>query len=167
MDDLTTTEPGASSPPVVVRARGRPGARTWLILLLAVLLGAGWVAAGALVRPLDQTCDPALATGACHETIEAALRRGMPRLHPLILAAHAEPGPAAGPGQFGHRATVTFSLLGVPGPTAVRLYFDAGAHWGGISDRGDVELALWAVAQGVLVAAGAIGVWRLRQRRRA
>lgn len=132
-----------------------------------VLLGAGWVAIGAAVRPLQLTCDPVLARDVCLETIDAALRKGMPRVHPPLLAAHAEPGPAARPDQFGHRATVTFDVLGVPGPISVRLFFDAGGHWGGIASRGAAELALWTLAQGVVAAAAAGWLWLLLRRHRA
>lgn len=135
------------------------------VLVAAVLLGLAAIAMGAVARPLQGTCDPALATDVCLETIDAGLRRGLPRLHPLILTAHAEPGPAAGPDEYGHRATVTYALLGVPGPTTVRLFFDAGAHWGGIPSRGDVELAAWAAAQGVVVAGAVVGAWLLLRRR--
>lgn len=140
----------------------------WRLPLAVLLLGALLVAMSAAARPLQQTCDPALTADVCLETVDAALRKGMPRLHPLLLAAHVEPGPAARPDQFGHRATVTFDVLGVPGPTSVRLFFDAGGHWGGIASRGAAELALWAVAQGVVVAAiTAGGLWRLLRPRRA
>jgi hypothetical protein len=160
---------GTTSSPTLTLARdaGRP---TWWpqMLLVVVLLGAVWVSIGAAARPLQQTCDPALAPDVCLETIDAALRKGMPHVHPLLLAAHAEPGPAAQPDQFGHRATVAFDVLGVPGPTSVRLFFDTGGHWGGIASRGAAELALWAVAQGVVAAAAAAGgLWLLLRRRRA
>lgn len=145
------------------------GRRTWRpgLLLIVVLLGAVWIAIGAAVRPLEQTCDPVLARDVCLETIDAALRKGMPRVHPPLLAAHAEPGPAARPDQFGHRATVTFAVLGVPGSTSVRLFFDAGGHWGGTASRGAAELALWALAQGVVAAAAAGWLWLLLRRHRA
>jgi hypothetical protein len=140
--------------------------RPWLILV-ALLIGGLWIATGLAVRPLRQTCDPALATDVCLETIDAALRKGMPGVHPLLVGAHAEPGPAAGPDQFGHRATVTFDVLGMAGPTTVRLFFDTGAHWGGIADRGTWELFLWAVGEGLAVAgAGAGGLWLLLRLRR-
>ena len=135
--------------------------RPWLILV-ALLIGGLWIATGLAMRPLRQTCDPALATDVCLETIDAALRKGMPGVHPLLVGAHAEPGPAAGPDQFGHRATVTFDVLGMVGPTTVRLFFDTGAHWGGIADRGTWELLPWAVGEGLAVGgAGAGGLWLL------
>ncbi len=125
-------------------------------VVIAILAGATWTAIGAVLPPRHETCDPALAADICHETIDAALRRGLPPAHPLLLAAHAEPGPAARPDQLGHRATVTFAVLGMPGDARVRLFFDAGGHWGGVVDRGAPELAAWALAQG-LVLGGGIG----------
>lgn len=130
------------------------------LILVMLLVGSAWIAVGAAVRPLQVSCDPALARDACLETVDAALRRGLPPVHPLLLAAHAEPGPAARPDQLGHRATVTFDLLGVPGPVSVRLFFDAGGHWGGIADRGAAELALWVLPQGAVAAAVAGWLWR-------
>lgn len=136
------------------------------ILLAAILLAALWVAIGVAVRPVRQTCDPALAADVCLETIDAAMRRGLARVHPLLLAAHAAPGPAAGADQLGHRATVAFAVLGMPGPVSVKLFFDVGGHWGGVADRTAPELALWTVAQGVVVAAVAGGSWLLLRERR-
>lgn len=141
--------------------------RTGLLtpILVAALVGAVWLAVGAGVRPLRQTCDLVLAADVCLETIDAALRDGLPRVHPLLLAAHAQPGPAARPDEFGHRATVTFNVLGMPGAVVVRLFFDAGGHWGGVADRDAAEIALWAVAQGVVVAVVG-GAWLLLRRYR-
>ena len=135
-------------------------------VLVAALTGALWVVLGVIARPIDQTCDPRLARPVCLETIDAALRKGLPAVHPLLLTARAEPGPAAGADQFGHRATVHFGLAGVPGPVSVRLFFDAGAHWGGVADRGAPELAGWSVAEGLVVAGAAAGAWTLTSRRR-
>ena len=162
--DATTPTPTPTPTPA-----GDPGRRLWppWLGLVVVLLVAGWVAIGAAVRPLKLTCDPVLARDVCLETIDAALRKGMPRVHPPLLAAHAEPGPAARPDQFGHRATVTFDVLGVPGPVSVRLFFDAGGHWGGIASRGSAELALWALAQGVVAAAAAGSLGLLLRRHRS
>jgi len=123
-------------------------------IVVAIVAGATWIALGAGLPPRSETCDRSLAADVCHETIDAALRRGLPPVHPLLLAAHAEPGPAARPDQLGHRATVTFGVLGMPGDVRVRLYFDAGGHWGGVVDRGVLELAAWALAQGLLLGAG-------------
>jgi hypothetical protein len=165
------TEPAAGTDPTIttpaVTRAGEVGPWTgWpRLLLVAVLVGAVWVAIGVAVRPLRQTCDQALAADVCLETIDAAMRRGLSRVHPLLLAAHAAPGPAARPDQFGHRATVTFDVLGMPSPVSVRLFFDAGAHWGGIADREATEIALWSVGQGVAVAAVAGGSWLMLRRR--
>lgn len=130
------------------------------------MIGLAWVILGVVARPLEVTCDPRLTTAVCVETIDAALRKGLPAIHPLLLTAGAEPGPAAGADQFGHRATVRFGLLGVPGPVSVRLFFDAGAHWGGIADQGEAELSVWSVAEGVVVAGAAAGAWTSFSRRR-
>lgn len=141
----------------------------WLVLL-AVLVGAGWVAFGSTVQPMRQTCDPTLAKEICLGSIDAALRRGMPAIHPLLLEAHATPGPAARPDQFGHRATITFGVLGVGQPASVRLFFDAGGHWAGVADTATAELAFWAIAQGIIVAlivAGALGLVMRVPRHRA
>jgi hypothetical protein len=135
-------------------------------LLGAALVGLVWVLLGVVARPIEQTCDPQLTRPICLETIDAALRKGLPAIHPLLLTARAEPGPAAGADQLGHRATVRFGLLGVPGPVSVRLFFDAGAHWGGIADRGAPELLSWSVVEGVIVAVTAAAVWLLLRRRR-
>jgi hypothetical protein len=135
-------------------------------LLGAALVGLLWVVLGVASRPIEQTCDPQLTRAVCLETIDAALRKGLPPIHPLVLTAQAEPGPAAAPDQFGHRATVHFGLAGVPGPVSVRLFFDTGAHWGGIADRGAAELAVWSLAEGIVIAAVAGGAWTLSSRRR-
>jgi hypothetical protein len=135
-------------------------------LLGAALVGLLWVVLGVVARPIEQTCDPQLTRPVCLETIDAALRKGLPAIHPLLLTARAEPGPAAGADQLGHRATVHFGLAGVPGPVSVRLFFDTGAHWGGIPDRGAAELAVWSLAEGIVIAAAAAGAWTLFDRRR-
>ncbi len=145
-------------------SRASAGRRT---VLAAILVGALWMAVGIAARPIDQTCDPALTRNVCLETIDAAQRRGLPAVHPLLLAAHAAPGPAARPDQFGHRATVRFTVLGVPGPVIVRLFFDAGGHWDGIADRQAPEMTAWtigwAIAAGIAVAVAAGGLgWLAR-----
>lgn len=132
------------------------------IVLAAALL----VAAGMAVRPLARTCAPSVRDDVCAETVSAALKRGLAPLHPLILGSHVEPGPAAGAARLGHKASVTFDLLGVPGPTTVRLFLDMGGHWGGEVDRSDAEIAAWAMAPLVLalgVAAGLVAVARGRR----
>ena len=135
--------------------RQRSRRRRPLSGLLAIALLTGIVAVGASVaEPRGITCAVGgLADQACRLTVVAAMERGLASFHPLILAAHVVPGPAADPGQYGLRATVTFDLLGVPGPTTVRLFYDIGAHWGGAPDRGALELAAWS-----LLAAGVVGV---------
>lgn len=158
---------GGTTDPRTPRLAGR--ASPWLIprVLGAVAIGVMWVALGVLARPIDRTCDPRLTTAICLETIDAALRKGLPAVHPLLLSAQAEPGPAAAADQYGHRATVRFGLAGVPGPVSVRLFFDAGGHWGGIPDRGAPELLAWAMGEGIVIAGAATGAWTLLRRRRA
>lgn len=121
--------------------------RRSLALLAVVVALTGLLAAGASAVPaLQITCAPGGPQDqACRDTVFAAQERGLAPFHPLILAAHVEPGPAADPGQNGHRATVTFDLLGIPGPTRVRLFYDIGGHWGGVPDRGALELAAWSL----------------------
>ncbi len=118
----------------------------------------GSAAAASSVSALRITCDPGLSEMACQQTVHAALERGLASFHPLILSAQVAPGEAAA-GQVGHRATVTFDLLGVPGPTTVRLFYDIGAHWGGVPSRTAAELAGWALLMaGFFVAAAALVV---------
>jgi hypothetical protein len=100
-------------------------------------------AVSANVPPLSVECPAdAMSAEACHASVDATLRRGLAAPHPLILAARVEPGPAGPTGQ-GHRATVTYDLLGMPHPTVVELYYDMGGHWGGVADHGWPELPLW------------------------
>lgn len=141
--------------------------RGWA-LLFGIVVGIGWMVAGTTAHPLQQTCDPALSAGACSETIVAALKKGMPRPHPLLLAAHAEPGPQSRNDQLGHRATVTFDILGVPSPTTVKLFLDIGGRWGGTASRSDTEMVLWSVGQGagVAVVVTGAGSWLVRRRGR-
>ncbi len=147
-----------------VRRSGRVG-HVW-VLVVGLLFGIGWMVVGTAAPPLQQTCDPALSAGACSETIAAALKKGMPRPHPVLLAAHAEPGPQSRNDQLGHRATVTFDLLGMPGQTTVRLYLDIGGRWGGSASRSDAEMVLWSVAQGAAIAVVVAGVGSFLVRRR-
>ena len=78
-------------------------------------------AVSANVPPLRVDCPTSgMTVEACHETVDATLRRGLVVPHPLILAAHVVPGPA-GPTANGHRATVTYDLLGMPDPTVIEL----------------------------------------------
>jgi len=93
------------------------------------------------------------------------MERGLAAVHPLILEAHVEPGPAAAPQELGHKATVTFTMLGIPGPTTVKLFADVGAHWGGVTDRGAGELGLWSLVAPLLVAGAILLGWRILGRR--
>jgi hypothetical protein len=131
------------------------------ILGLAALI----LAVGALGPPLHETSTAALSTSVRHETIVAALERGLAPLHPLILDASVEPGPASVAPELGQRATVTFSMLGVPGPTRVRLFVDIGAHWGGTPDRSGGELAIWSLLTPLVVLGSAQLAWRFRRGR--
>jgi hypothetical protein len=131
--------------------------------LLIAALGLA-LAVSANVPPLRVDC-PAdgMSLEACHASVDATLRRGLTAPHPLILAARVAPGPAAPDGQ-GHRATVTYELLGMPYPTVVELYYDLGGHWGGVADRGWPELQLWwAVPVVVLLGVGGLLVTRGRR----
>jgi hypothetical protein len=128
--------------------------------LVAVILAAATAAPW-----LHETFDPSITEEVGHETVVAALERGLAPLHPLILDARVEPGPASQPTQLGHRATVTFTMLGVPGPTSVKLFVDVGAHWGGTPDRGAVELALWSLATPLIAVGGPGLLWWIRGRR--
>jgi hypothetical protein len=137
-----------------------------LVALLLVACSLGLVIAGASAAPLSRSCSGALPDEACEAAVDAVLRRGMPSLHPLILAAHVEPGSAPGSEQTGHRATVEFDLLGVPGTISIELYFDRGAHWGGESDRADGEIVAWALAPLALALIVAVALLGLARRRR-
>lgn len=131
-----------------------------------VIVGLLVVIVGTSVSPLVRTCSAELDEAACESAVDAVLRRGLPPLHPLILGAHVEPGEAPASSQLGHRATVDLDLLGVPGTMSIALYFDQGAHWGGESDRSDVEVAGWALAPLLLAAVGAVVIVSLAWRRR-
>lgn len=126
--------------------------------IAGLMVGLVWMAAAAMVAPLRVTCAPSVPVDVCAETADAGLRRGMPRLHPLITEAVVASGPAF-PDGYGHRATVTYALL--PGPSVTeRLFFDAGGHWGAIPDHTDAELALWAtVPVAVAIGLGALAGW--------
>ena len=134
----------------------------------AVVLGALLlVAVGAGSPAPAPDCAAGMDHVACQSAVGAVVRRGLPQVHPLILATRVEPGSAPGPRDFGHRATVEFDMLAVPGPVSIELYYDVGAHWGGRLDRAEEELAAWAMAP--LVIAGLLAVslvglawWRRR-----
>jgi len=131
------------------------------LVLAAVLV----IMIGMSVAPISRSCARGLVEDACEGAVEAVLRRGLPALHPLILAATVEPGLAEA-GELGHRATVTFDLLGVPGATRVALYFDRGGHWGGESDRSETEVAAWTLLPLLLASAVGIGLVAVGWRRR-
>jgi hypothetical protein len=136
---------------------------------LAAIVTLGLVAliltVGSLLPPIHETSATSLSPDVRHETVVAALERGLAPLHPLILDASVEPGPASAAPELGHRATVTFSMLGVPGPTRVKLFVDVGAHWGGTPDRLAAELAIWSLLTPMLVLGSPWLVWRIRRRR--
>jgi len=138
------------------------GAAVAVLVIAAVLL----VVAGTAFAPLARTCAATLSEELCAAAVTATLGRGLPLIHPVILAAHAEPGPAGAAG-LGQTATVTFDLLGVPGSTSVRLYLDMGGHWGGAVDRNDLELAVWTLLPLLLVVGiGVVMALLLARRRR-
>jgi hypothetical protein len=124
-----------------------------LVLTILALALAGT----ANVPPLRIDCPGGgMTLEACHDTVNATLRRGLTVPHPLIVAAHVEAGPA-GPTEMGHRATVTYDLLSMPFPTVIELYYDMGGHWGGVADHGWPELPLWWLVP-VVVLLG-LGAW--------
>jgi hypothetical protein len=122
------------------------------------------VAVSASVPPLHVECPAVgMSAEACHASVDATLRRGLAAPHPLILAARVEPG-TAGPTGQGHRATITYDLLGMPYPTVVELHHDSGGHWGGNADHGWPELPLWwGVPVVVLLGLGGLLVTRGRR----
>jgi hypothetical protein len=122
-----------------------------IVAAILVFAGVFLVVLGTSAAPLSRRCAPEMDKTGCDEAVVAVLKRGLPAFHPLILSADVKPGSAPGPQDLGHRATVDFTLLGVPGSTAVDLYFDRGAHWGGESDRGENEIAAWTLAPVVVV----------------
>lgn len=142
----------------------RPRRRVALAGAAGFALGLAWAWLAAISPPLAIGCDPAIPRPICEDTADAGLRRGMPNLRPLIVRADVVPGPVW-PDGYGHKATVTYTLL--PGPPVVeRLYFDAGAHWGAVPDRGDLELALWSLIPAVVLGgAGSAGAAIVLRRR--
>jgi hypothetical protein len=127
-------------------------------VVLGLLMGAAWVAIAAAVPPLRVTCAPDMPRDVCLETADAGLRRGMPRLHPLITEAAVGPGPAF-PAGHGHRATVRYTL--VPGPLVTeRLFVDAAGHWGVVPDHAEIAIGSWALLPVLLMTClgGAMGV---------
>ena len=152
-----SVESGAATPPVAGRRA--------LAAIVALGLVALILATGALVPPLREMSATLLSPDERHETVVAALERGLAPLHPLILDASVEPGPAGTAPELGHRATVTFSMLGIPGPTRVKLFVDVGAHWGGTPDRLAAELAIWSLLTPVVILGCPWLAWRVRRRR--
>lgn len=138
------------------------------VALLLLLAGVVLTAVGVNAPPLSRACAEGMAPAACESAVGAVLRRGLPELHPLILSAYVEPGAASGPQDFGHRATVEFELLGMPGTTVIELFYDSGAHWGGESNRSDDEIKAWSLAPlivgGILAAVVAGVAWMRRSR---
>ena len=139
-----------------------------LVALLILLAGVVITVVGVNAPPLSRSCAEEMAPAACESAVGAVLRRGLPELHPLILSTYVAPGPASGPQDFGHRATVEFRLLGMPGTTVIELFYDSGAHWGGESDRSDEEIQAWSlvplIVGGILAAVvGSMG-WIRRSR---
>ena len=130
--------------------------RTAIIAAAAVLLGAVLlVVVGSASGAPAPTCALDMDQTACQSAVGAVVRRGLPAIHPLILATRVEPGAQPGPQDLGHRATVEFDLLGMPEPLSIGLYFDVGAHWGGRADHTEDEVAAWALAPiGLAVAIG-------------
>ena len=122
--------------------------------LILTVLAIGF-AVSANVPPLRIDCPSgSMSSETCRDTVNATLRRGLVVPHPLILAAHVESGPASST-ESGHRATVTYDLLGLPFPTVIELYYDMGGHWDGVADHGSPEIPLaWAVPVVVLLGLG-------------
>jgi hypothetical protein len=142
---------------VTAGARGgpgipRPGRRE---LVLGGLLGVAWlIVALSWAPPFLITCDPDVPRDVCLDTVSAGRARGLPAIHPPIGGAHVSAGPAF-PTGYGHRATVTYTLI--PGPSAtVRLFTDAGGHWGGVSSHDALALAPWIVVPALLGAVGGV-----------
>jgi hypothetical protein len=151
-------------PAASARSRPSTGAVAVAIALAAL---AALLALGSGVPPLRVECPAGgMSEEACRETVDGSLKRGLRAPHPLILAARVEPGPA-GLDEYGHRATVRLDLLGVPGPTHVRMYYDRGGHWGGEVDRPDAEILAWfALPPLVLVTAAGLVLALARRRPR-
>lgn len=142
--------------------------RAVLVAAAAVVLGAILlVVAGVSSSAPAPTCAEGMDEGACTSAVGAVERRGLPDIHPLILATRVAPGANPGPQDHGHRATVEFDLLGVPRPVSIELYYDLGAHWGGRLDRPEAEVVAWTLAPlgaAVVIAVGLLGFawWRRR-----
>jgi hypothetical protein len=136
-----------------------PDVRGWhIVLLLTAALALGWVVLASLVAPIRTSCDPVLTPGECRESVRAAMARGLPRPHGLLLAARVTAGPDRAPDQLGHRATVTFDILGAPAAVGVALHLDLGGHWGGVVDRDQLEVQAVPVVQSALIVVLGLGI---------
>ena len=145
--------------------------RKLLVVAALAALAVALAVAFSIAAPRTISCAPGPLGDpvVCRDTVTAAMERGLAPFHPLVLGALVEPGETAGTTENGHRATVSFDLLGVPGPTTVRLFYDIGGHWGGVPSRGATELATWALAAaaitvGVVAAVFAL-IARIRRKR--
>jgi hypothetical protein len=139
---------------------GRARRRRWRGAGIALALAAlGWLVATSLLPPLRTGCDATMSAGTCSESVTAALSRGLERPHGLLLAATVAPGPDAAPGRLGHRATVTFDILGAPAPIAVALHLDLGGHWGGVVDRDRWEITMVPIVQSLSFLALGLVAW--------
>lgn len=138
-----------------------------IVAAILVLAGVLLFVLGLVSPPLGRTCADGIDAAACSGAVDAVMRRGLPQIHPLILASHVEPGTSSASETLGHRASVSFDLLGVPGPVTVELHYDEGGHWGGVLDRSEPEVAAWALLPILLaLLAGTIIVglaWRRRR----
>ncbi len=142
--------------------------RIALIVAISMVLGATLlVLVGVNSAAPAPTCAQGMDEVACTSAVGAVVRRGLPEIHPLILATSVEPGAAPGPQDMGHRATVAFEMLAVPEPVSIELYYDVGAHWGGRLDRPEQEVVAWTFAPLVVAGLGAaiivaLAWWRRR-----
>lgn len=133
--------------------------RLFVAAAVAVLLGAVLLVAVSSSRAAPgPTCATGMDEVACQSAVGAVVRRGLPALHPLILATRVAPGPDPGPQDFGHRATVEFDMFGMPGPLTIELYYDSGAHWGGRADQSEEVVAAWALVPLGLASLVALGL---------
>jgi hypothetical protein len=129
------------------------------VVAVAVLLGAILLVAVSASRAApDPSCAEGMDEVACQSAVGAVVRRGLPELHPLIVATRVKPGPNPDPQDLGHRATVEFDMFGMPDPLSIELYFDVGAHWGGRADRSEEEVAAWALVPLGLASLVALGL---------
>ncbi len=127
--------------------------RIALVIATSIILGAVLLVVVGVSSPVPApTCADGMDEAACTSAVGAVVRRGLPEIHPLILATSVEPGTEPGPQDMGHRATVEFEMLAVPEPVSIELYYDVGAHWGGRLDRPEQEVVAWTFAP--LVVAG-------------